>query len=98
MAIRIGAGQPITDTILADTDHPQQMAECVEQLCAWGISVVVTQPSAYALGVEAHNHQIQETVHQFVARGVAKQKAMRGAVVDNMALASVSTARSASQK
>lgn len=86
VAVRIGAGQPITDTFLGDTDHPQHMAGCVEQLRAWGIPVVVTQPTAYGTGLESHSSQIQEIVQRLVATEVAVQKAMRGAVADRVAL------------
>ena len=42
VAMRIGAGEPITDTFLGDVDHPQHMAGCVDQLRDWGIAVTVT--------------------------------------------------------
>ena len=78
VAVRIGAGRPITDTFLGDTDHPQHMAGCVEQLRAWGIPVVVTQPTAYGTELESHSSQIQEIVQRLVATEVAVQKGQSG--------------------
>lgn len=86
VAIRIGAGEPVTDVFLGDLDHPQHMAGCVDQLRAWGLAVAVTEPGAYGEGLEAHSDQIQAIVQKLVVEEVAKQKGLRGAVADKVSL------------
>jgi len=62
------------------------MAGCIDQLRAWGIVVVVTEPAAYGKGLETHSDEIQGLVQRLVADEMTKQKSMRGAVTDKVAL------------
>ena len=86
VAERIASGEMVTDTFLGSISEPQHMAGCVDQLQAWGIPVVVTEPEAYARGLEMNNQQIQVIIQKLVAEELCNQRNFRGVIADKVSL------------